>query len=64
MLLESTLVCTALNSMLTIDKRIVFLTILVRMGEGYLDILALKMNNGIECIVRHTVFQQVFQSVS
>ena len=64
MFFEGTLVCTTLYGMLTIDKRIVFLTILVCMGEGNLDILALQVDDRVECIVRHTVFQQVFQSVS
>ena len=34
------------------------------MGKGYLDILALQVNNRVECIAGHAVFQQVLKSVT
>ena len=64
MLFESTLMRTTLRGVLTIDKGIVFFTILVGMGEGYLNILALQVDNGIEGVIGHAVFQQVLQSVA
>ena len=48
MLLESRLVCAALCRVLAVDERVVFLAILVGVGEGYLYVLALDMDDGIE----------------
>ena len=64
MLLEGTLMGTALRGMLAVDEGIVLLAILVGMGEGYLDVVALQMDNGVQGIVRHAVLQQVFQPVT
>ena len=55
MLLEGTLMSTALSCMLSIHKRIVLLTILIGMRKGNFNILTLEMNNGIKCIAGHTV---------
>ena len=62
MLLESTLVSTALDGVLTIDEGIILLAILVGMRKGYLDVIALQMNNGIEGIAGHAVLQQILQT--
>ena len=64
MLLEGTLVGTALRGVLSVHKRVVFLAILVGMGEGNLDILALHMDDGIDGVGGHRVGEQVFQSVA
>ena len=64
MLLEGTLVRTALCGMLTIHKRVVLLTILVGMGKGDLDILTLQVDDGIEGIVGHTILQQILQTMT
>ena len=55
MLLEGTLVCAALCGVLSVDKRVVLLAILVGMGEGYLDVVTLQVDNGIKRIVGHAV---------
>ena len=55
---------TALSGMLTINEGVVFLTILIGMGKGNLNILALKVDNGVKGIVRHTVFQQILQTMT
>ena len=55
---------TTLRRVLTIDKRIVLFAILVGMGESNLNILTLQMDNGIERIIGHAVFQQILQSVT
>ena len=64
MLLESTLMGTTLRGMLAIDERVVLLTILVRVRESHLDILALQVDDRIERVVGHAVLQQVLQSVT
>ena len=64
MLLEGTLVGTALCGMLSVDEGVVFLAVLVGMGEGYFDVLALQVDDGIEGIVGHAVAQQVFQTMA
>ena len=48
MLLEGALVGTALRGVLTIDKGVVLLIILVGMGEGNLYVLGLEVYDGIE----------------
>ena len=63
-LLEGALMGAALNGMLTIDERVILLAILVGMGKGYLDVLALQVDDGIEGIAGHAVLQQVFETVS
>ena len=57
MLLKGTLMGTTLCGVLAIDERVIFLAILVGMCKGYLDIVALQMDNRIEGVVRHTVLQ-------
>ena len=47
MLLESALMSTSLRGVLTIDKRMILLSILIGMSERYLYILALNMDDGI-----------------
>ena len=64
MFFESTLMGTALCGMLTIDKRVVFLTILIGVRKGHFDILTFQMDNRIEWVVGHAVLQQVFQAVT
>ena len=64
MLLESTLVSSALSGMLTIHERMVLLTILVGMRKGNLNVLALDMNDRVEGIARHIVFQKILKSVA
>ena len=54
-LLEGTLMGTALCRVLTVHKRIIFLAILVGMGESNLDVLALHVNDGIHGIGGHVV---------
>ena len=56
--------CSALGGMLTVYKRVILLAVLVGMRKGYLDILALQVNNGVECIAGHTVLQQILKSVT
>ena len=63
-LLERTLVGTALSGVLAVDERVVFLSILVGMGEGNLYILADDMHDGIESVVGHIVIEKVLQSVA
>ncbi len=64
MFLEGTLMGTALGGMLTIDEGIVLLSILVGMGESYLDVLALHVNNLVEALVGHIVLQEVLQAMT
>ena len=64
MFLEGTLVGTALCGMLSVDERIVLLAVLIGMGEGYLDVLAFEMNDGIKTVVSHAVIQQILQTMT
>ena len=63
-LLEGTLVGTALSGVLAVDKRMVFFAILTGMGEGYLDVVALEVDDGIDAIVGHGIVEQVFKAVA
>ena len=47
MFLESTLMGAAQSCMLTVDKRVVLLAILVSMSKGNLYVVALQMNDRI-----------------
>ena len=64
MLLQRTLVRTALGRMLTVDKRIILLAILVGMRKGYLNVLTLQMHNVVQPLAGHVVFQQILQTVT
>ena len=64
MLLESALMGTALCCMLTVDKGVVLLTVLVGVGEGYLYVFALKVNDRIHHFGGHSVVKQVLESVT
>ena len=64
MLLEGTLVRTALGGMLTVDERVVFLAILVGMGEGNLDILPFEMDDGVDALGGHVIVQQILQAIT
>ena len=62
--LESRLMGAALNRVLTVDEGIIFLAVLVGVGQRNFDVLALQMDDGVERVVGHSVFQQVFQAVA
>ena len=63
-LLERTLVRTALRCMLSVDKGVVLLAILLCMGKGNLDIRSAKMDNRIESLSCHIVGQEVGKTVT
>ena len=64
MFLESTLMGATLCGVLSVYERVILLAILVGMGEGNLDIVTLQMDDRIERVVRHTILQQVFESMT
>ena len=64
MLLERTLVRTALRGVLAVDEAVVFLPILRRVGKGNVDAFALKVDDGVEAGSRHVVVQQVCKAVA
>ena len=64
MLLERTLMSTALCGMLTVHERVILLAILVSVRECNLDIFAFKVYYGVKPVVGHIVGEQVFQSVA
>jgi len=64
MLLEGTLMSTALGGVLTIHEGIVLLAILIGMGKGDLDVFALHVNNLIETFIGHIVGQQILQTMT
>ena len=63
-LLEGTLVGTALRGVLAVDERVVLLAILVGMGKGYLNVIALQVDDGVQRIVGHAVLEQVLQTMT
>ncbi len=64
MLFEGTLMRTALCGMLSVDKAMILLAILIGMGKSDLYVFSLDMYDGIERIDRHIVNQQVLQAVA
>ena len=64
MLLESTLMRASLCCMLSVDKRVVFFSVLIRMREGNLDVIANHMNNRVQSVGCHVVVEQIFQPVT
>ena len=50
--------------MLTVDERMVFLTILIGMGESNFYVFPFQVNDRVEAISCHVVCQQVLQSVA
>ena len=63
-LLERALMGAALRGVLSVYERIVLLAILVGMGKGYLDVLALHVDDGIHGVGGHGIGEQVFQTVA
>ena len=64
MLLQGTLMCAALCGVLAVDEGVIFLAVLVGMGEGYFDVLALEVDDVVEALAGHVVLQQVLQAVA
>ena len=64
MFLKSTLVCTALRSVLPVDKAVILFAILIGMRESNLNIFAHNVDNGIQAIIGHGVVEQVFQTIT
>ena len=64
MLLEGTLMSTALGGVLTIHEGIVLLAILIGMGKGDLDIFALHVDYLIETLVGHIIGQEILQTMT
>src|SRR5574344_1032148 len=64
MLLESTLVGTTLSSMLTINKGIIFLSILAGMSEGNLNILAFEVYYRIKTSRCHIIIEEIDETIS
>jgi len=62
-LLEGCQVCAPLGGMLTVDKRVVLLAILVGVSNRHLDVIALEMDYRIERVHGHVLLQQVYQTV-
>ena len=64
MLTQSTLVRSALRGVLTIDKRIIILAVLVDMGEGDFNVVAFQVDNRIERLFAVALLQQIEQAVA
>ena len=62
-LLERALVGASLRGVLSIDKRVVLLAILVGVGEGNLDVLARQVYDGVYAVGGHGVVEQVLEAV-
>ena len=64
MLLEGALMSSALRGVLTVDKGIVLLAILVGVGESHLDVLALHVDDVVEAVIGHVVGKKILQTVA
>ena len=58
------LVRAALRGMLSVYKGVILLAVLVGVGKGNLDVLALYVNDGVKAVVGHAVVQQVGQTIA
>ena len=56
--------CSPLCGVLAVDKGVIFLAVLVGVGQHYLYVLPLEMDDGVEGIVCHVLFQQVEKAVA
>ena len=63
-LLEGALMSSALRGVLTVDKGIVLLAILVGVGESHLDVLALHVDDVVETVIGHVVGKKILQTVA
>ena len=64
MFLECRLVSTSLCGVLSVYERVIFLTILIRVCECYLDVLTLHVYDRVETVVCHCVVQKIRQTVT
>ena len=53
----------SLRGMLSVDKRIILLSILVGMGDGHLNVFTKEVNDGIELLLGHVLIEEILQSV-
>ena len=61
--LESALVSAPLRGVLSVHEGVIFLSVLVRVCESYLDVLALHVYDRVEPVGCHCVVEQVLKSV-
>ena len=61
---EGTLMRTTLGSMLTVDERIIFFSVLSGMREGDFDVFPFQVDDRVKPGCRHVVVQKVYQTVA
>ena len=61
---ESTLMCTSLGGMLTVDKGVIFFSVLSGMREGDFDVFPFQVDDRVKSGCRHVVIQKVYQTVA
>ncbi len=64
MLLEGTLMSTALGGVLAVYEGIVLLAILIGMGKGNLDVFALHVDNLVKTFIGHVIGQEILQTMT
>ncbi len=62
--LESTLMRTSLRGVLTVDKGVIFFSVLSGMSEGYFDVFPFQVDNRVKSGCRHVVVQKVYQTIA
>ena len=62
--LESTLMCTSLGGMLTVDERVIFFSVLSGMREGDFDVFPFQVDDRVKSRCRHIVVQKVYQTIA
>ena len=55
---------TTLRGVLSVDEGVVLLAILVGVGKSNLDILPFEMDDVVQPLTGHVVFEEVFQTVT
>ncbi len=53
----------ALRGVLAVDEAVVFLAVVVAVGDGHLDVIALEVDDRVERLAVHLGGQQVQQAV-
>ena len=64
MFAESRQMGSSLSRVLSVDKRIIFLSILIGMGQDYLDVIPLEMNYRIQGVGGHILAEQIEQTMT
>ena len=61
---QCTLMGTPLSGMLTVDKRIIFFSVLIGMCESYFNVFTFQVYYFVQPFGSHIILQQIFESMA